>query len=184
MLKYRTRRSREVCMQEQIPCRIQPTPCAVVMAYIAHPNGARFRDRSPVEPALNHPEVAGCCNYAQCYHVVDLSSSIITYCTLSLSLLLGSASCVRLRTPVYICSAYIHDASCEMTQYGSCVANSCLVCHLNTLVSGDPHHFGDFLQHYAQRCQHCYCDNRLTLGPAALQCLSSKSLTPVSSCYF
>ena len=31
------------------------------MAHIAHPNGARFRDRSPVEPALNHPEVAGRC---------------------------------------------------------------------------------------------------------------------------
>ena len=121
-------------------------PCAMVLAHIAHPNGARCRDRSPVEPALNHPEVAGRCTYAQCYHVVDLSSSIITYCTLSLSLLLGSASCVRLWTPVYICSAYIHDALCEMTQYGSCVANSCLLCHLSALASLVRHRLEDSVQ--------------------------------------
>ena len=47
------------------------------MAHITHLNGARFRDRSPVEPALNHPEVAGRCIDAQCYHVVVLHHHLL-----------------------------------------------------------------------------------------------------------
>ena len=67
-------------------------------------NDARFRDGSPVEPALNHPEVAGRCSrrldVRSTLSVTVSSSSIITYCTLSLSLSLGSATCVKLWTPV------------------------------------------------------------------------------------
>ena len=92
------------------------------------------------------PQSSGGCRSLHRRSVLPSSSSIVTFCTLSLSLLLGSASCVRLRTPVYICSAYIHDASCEMTQYGSCVANSCLLCHLSTLASLVRHHLEDFVQ--------------------------------------
>ena len=55
------------------------------MAHIARPNGARFRDRSEFEPALNRPAVAGRCARFAVDAVTVSSSSLIMYCALLLS---------------------------------------------------------------------------------------------------